>query len=113
MTQFKIFALALGAMLAAMGSVAMATPIASIPSVGLSPTAVHTEGMERREARRGERRIAMSVALSAMSTAISAGRYGMDITDTLSSPARKARPAVPGGFSFVGVSGLYTHPHRS
>jgi hypothetical protein len=57
MTQFKFFALALGAMLAAMGSVAMATPIASIPSVGLSPTAVHTEGMERREARRGERRI--------------------------------------------------------
>ena len=57
MAQFKVFALVFGAALLWLGSAAVATPIASLPSAGISATAVHTEGMVRREARRGERRL--------------------------------------------------------
>jgi hypothetical protein len=58
MTKSKSLSVMLGAIiLIGLASVATATPIASIPSVGLSATAVHTEGMERREARRVERRV--------------------------------------------------------
>lgn len=57
MAQFKAFALVFGAALLWLGSAAVATPIASLPSAGISATAVHTEGMVRREARRGERRL--------------------------------------------------------
>lgn len=59
MAQSKSFAVILGAaMLIGLGSVAMATPMVSVERVGLSATAVHmSEGMERREARRDERRV--------------------------------------------------------
>ncbi len=60
MTQLKLMRLALGAVVfLGFGAVASAAPVtAGPPAVGLSATSVHmTTGMERREARRGERRV--------------------------------------------------------